>query len=173
MIEGPEKLPAGARGQGRKRSTMSSSQSQLWETVDVIREADGRYGREAYFFVMAALGATIRTLPPERLRDPERRHLSGRELLRGAVALARREFGSLAPTVFREWGVLLGEDIGRIVFQLVESGQLSARPEDTLEDFREGPDLLTELGERAGAPSNDTGKAGPGSRGGRGPEHRP
>src|SRR5207249_8250876 len=52
MIEGPEKLPAGARGQGRKRSTMSSSQSQLWETVDVIREADGRYGREAYFLVM-------------------------------------------------------------------------------------------------------------------------
>jgi uncharacterized repeat protein (TIGR04138 family) len=47
--------------------------------------------------------------------------------------------------VFREWGVASGEDVGRIVFQLVECGQLSARPEDTLEDFRGGPDLLAQL----------------------------
>jgi len=145
----------------------------LWETVDALREVDGRYGREAYFFVMAALGATVRTLPPERLRDPERRHLSGGELLRGVVTLARQEFGSLAATVFREWGLLGGEDIGRIVFQLVESGQLSARPEDALEDFRGGPDLLAELAGRAGAPSSDPGEASPGSRAGRGPERGP
>ena len=151
---------------------MSPSQSSLWEAVDAICEADRRYGREAYFFVMAALGATVRTLPPERLQDHERRHLSGPELLRGVVILARQEFGSLAPTVFREWGVLSGEDVGRIVFQLVESGQLSARPEDTLEDFREGPDLLTELA-GAGGPPTDRGGASPGSRAGRGPESRP
>jgi uncharacterized repeat protein (TIGR04138 family) len=38
--------------------------------------------------------------------------------------------------VFREWGVVAGEDVGAMVFQLVGSGQLSARPEDTLDDFR-------------------------------------
>jgi uncharacterized repeat protein (TIGR04138 family) len=58
-------------------------------------------------------------------------------LLRGLVRLARQEFGVLGPTVFREWGVLTGEDVGRIVFRLVDCGELSARPEDTLEDFRD------------------------------------
>jgi uncharacterized repeat protein (TIGR04138 family) len=61
------------------------------------------------------------------------------------IYLARREFGSLAPIVFQEWGVRRGEDVGAIVFELVEAGQLSARPEDTIEDFREWPDLTRAL----------------------------
>jgi uncharacterized repeat protein (TIGR04138 family) len=68
-------------------------------------------------------------------------------LLRSAVTLARREFGSFAPTVFFEWGLRSGEDVGRLVFQLVEVRQLSARPEDSLDDFRGGPDLLKRLSE--------------------------
>jgi uncharacterized repeat protein (TIGR04138 family) len=108
----------------------------FWDVVDGIREADGRYRREAYGFLMAALGVTVQRLPEERRRDPARRHLSGSELLLGLVGLARNEFGELAPTVFSEWGVRRGEDVGEMVFQLVASGQLSARPEDTLEDFR-------------------------------------
>ena len=123
---------------------MSSSDLLFWDAVDRIREKEPRYRREAYGFVVAALGVTVQGLPPERLADPVQRHLAGRELLRGLVRLAREEFGVLAPTVFREWGVLLGEDVGHIVFGLVECGELSARPEDTLEDFR-GFDLFEEL----------------------------
>jgi uncharacterized repeat protein (TIGR04138 family) len=96
---------------------------------------------------MAALGATVQALPPERLADPERRHLSGQELLLGVVSLARREFGLMAPTVFREWAVATSADIGAIVFQLVGIGQLSARPEDRPEDFAGGPDLMRALSE--------------------------
>lgn len=124
---------------------MSPSDLSFWDAVDRIRLADPRYRREAYGFVMAALGATVQALPPERLADPARRHLSGQELLAGMVALARREFGVMAPTVFREWGVSRGADLGAIVFQLVESGQLSARPEDRIEDFGHGPDLMAVL----------------------------
>ena len=116
---------------------MSSSELLFWDVVDGIRESEPRYRREAYGFVVAALGSTVQALPPERLADPALRHLTGGELLRGLVQLARREFGVLGPTVFREWGVLTGEDIGRIVFRLVECGELSARPEDTLADFRD------------------------------------
>jgi len=123
---------------------MSSNDLLFWDTVDRIREAEPRYRREAYGFVVAALGATVQDLPPERLADPVRRHLSGRELLRGLVQLARQEFGPLAPMVFREWGIHAGEDVGRIVFRLVESGELSARPEDSLDDFR-GFDLFRAL----------------------------
>jgi len=108
----------------------------FWDVVDGIRETDGRYRREAYGFLMAALGAAVQALPEDRRSDVRRRHLSGGELLEGLVRLARNEFGELAPMVFVEWGVGGGEDVGEMVFQLVASGQLSARPEDTLEDFR-------------------------------------
>jgi len=131
---------------------MHSSEPSLLQTVDRIRARDGRYAREAYFFVVAALGLSVEALPAERRAHPERRHLSGQELVGGTVALARREFGALAPTVFSEWGVLAAEDIGVIVFQLVESGELSARPEDTLEDFRSGPDLMRALAADASVP---------------------
>jgi uncharacterized repeat protein (TIGR04138 family) len=131
---------------------MSATEVPFWQAVDDIRAGDGRYLREAYGFVVAALGHTVQSLPAERLSDPERRHLSGGELLQGVVRLARSEFGAMAATVFREWGVVSNEDVGAIVFQLVRCGQLSARPEDSLEDFGEGPELLEALGEPPSPP---------------------
>ncbi len=131
-----------------------SGETTFWDTVDALRETRPRYAREAYGFVVQALGVTVQSLPPERLADERRRHLSGGELLGGIVDLARREFGALAPMVFREWGVRTSEDVGEIVFELVRAGQLSARPEDTMDDFRDGPDLAAELG-------RDTGSRGP------------
>lgn len=127
-----------------------SGETTFWDTVDALRATRRRYAREAYGFVVAALGATVQALTPERAADPERRHLSGQELLAGVAALGGREFGPLATMVFREWGVRTAEDVGEIVFELVRAGQLSARPEDTVEDFRGGLDLMAEL-ERAAA----------------------
>ena len=123
-----------------------SEETTFWDAVDALRARRGRYAREAYGFVVNALGVTVRALPDARRADPERRHLSGGELLSGVVAMARQEFGTLAPMVFREWGVTSGEDVGEIVFELVGCNQLSARPEDTIEDFRGGRDLMAELG---------------------------
>lgn len=120
---------------------MPSSEPSFWAAVESLVERDGRYRREAYAFVLEALSATVEALPRERQDDPVRRHLSGGELIAGAVALARRQFGLMAPTVLREWGLASGEDVGHIVFQLVEAGFLSARPEDRLDDFLGIPDL--------------------------------
>src|SRR6266571_3838709 len=132
---------------------MTTDEMPFWDAVDHLRERDPRYRREAYGFVVAALGWTVETLPADRRRDPVHRHLSGGELLRGLAALARQEFGPLAGTVFSEWGVHSAEDVGRIVFQLVECQQLSKRPEDRLEDFR-GFDLAASLAaEPAGGPT--------------------
>ena len=126
---------------------MPPSEPSFWAAVDALRERDGRYRREAYAFVLGALGATVQALPRERQEDPVRRHLSGEELIQGAIALARREFGVMAPTVFQEWGLATGEDVGTIVFQLVELGILSARPEDRMDDFLGHPDLVRRVGE--------------------------
>jgi len=118
-----------------------SQETLFRDAVDELRSRGSRFAREAYVFVVAALGETVRQLPVERLGDPLRRHLSGQELTDGVIRIAREEFGALAPTVFGEWGVLRTEDIGEIVFELVEAGQLSARPEDRPEDFVTGIDL--------------------------------
>ena len=126
---------------------MSQTDVPFWDAVDRIREREPRYRREAYGFLLLALGATVNALAPERQADPARRHLSGQELLLGMVELAHHEFGPMAPAVFMEWGVRTSGDVGELVFQLVECGQLSARPEDRREDF-EGPDLMTMLSEK-------------------------
>jgi uncharacterized repeat protein (TIGR04138 family) len=119
------------------------------DAVDELRERGSRFAREAYVFVVAALGETVRALPTKRLADPVRRHLSGQELTAGVVRIAREEFGPLAPMVFLEWGVRATEDIGSIVFELVAAGQLNARPEDTMADFTGGRlDLLGALAGR-------------------------
>lgn len=122
-----------------------SGETTFWDAVDALREREVGYAREAYGFVAGALSATVQSLPPERLADGDRRHLSGGELVLGVIRMAREEFGVLAPMVFREWGVTSGEDIGRIVFQLVAANQLSAREQDTMADFVAGPDLLESL----------------------------
>ena len=120
---------------------MTHPPESLWDAIDRIRAADPRFRREAYGFVLLALGLAAQALPPERREDSERRHLTAAELLASVVDLAHQEFGAMAPTVFQEWGVRTAADVGELVFQLVESGQLSARPEDRREDFH-GPDLM-------------------------------
>ena len=111
----------------------------FWEKVHAICERDARFRREAYEFVMRALEhTTARVIGP-------RRHVSGQELLAGVVELARQEFGDLAWTVFREWGVTRSEDFGAIVFALVGDGLLGRQPEDSIQDFSGGIDLKHEL----------------------------
>lgn len=129
-----------------------ASELAFWDVVSGIRETDDRFRPQAYAFLMVALQHTVQLLPEERTSDPVRRHLSGRELLEGMARLAREEFGPLAPMVFAEWGVHRSEDVGEMVFQLVVNGQLSARPEDTLDDFR-GFDLGRELVQDPGGAS--------------------
>jgi uncharacterized repeat protein (TIGR04138 family) len=128
-----------------------SGETAFWDAVDALRAERRRYAREAYGFVVAGLTATVQGLPEERRSSAAARHLGGGELLAGLVRVARDEFGVMAPMVFREWGVCSSEDVGAIVFELVGCGQLSARPEDTLDDFRRGFDLMGELG--AGLPN--------------------
>src|SRR5437660_1390603 len=60
-------------------SSMNRPESSFWDAVDGIRERDPAYGREAYGFVVAALGVVAEALPAERRRDRERRHLTGAE----------------------------------------------------------------------------------------------
>lgn len=62
-------------------------------------------------------------------------HISGRQLLEGIRELALKEFGMMTIPVFRHWGIASTEDFGRIVWDLVERGDMRKTERDRLSDF--------------------------------------
>lgn len=96
--------------------------------MDRIRLRENRFHEHAYLFVLSALEYC-------QTRLPERRHLTGPELLDGCRALAIERYGVLARTVLAYWGVTTTVDFGDIVFTLVDLGLLQSQPSDTREEF--------------------------------------
>lgn len=96
-----------------------------------------RYHRNAYLFVFSALQFTQERLnrtAADVLREEEA-HINGRELCEGFRDLALQKFGMLTTTVLNRWGVHSTEDIGRIVFELIERGEMRKTENDSLDDF--------------------------------------
>ena len=115
------------------------------DIVEVVRR-DRRYPYEAYEFLFQALAHTqkLNGRAPDAADEPRPgtdRHVSGRELLDGVCDLARREFGLLAPDVFHAWGVRRTDDVGELVFNLIEAQLLSKTDRDDRADFRDAFDL--------------------------------
>src|SRR5919198_3781916 len=111
--------------------------------VDIVRR-DRRYAYEAYEFVFEALSHTQRMVgrvPLGGETPTEEHHVSGKEILEGAVDLAREEYGFLARTVFQQWGIRRTGDLGELVFNLIESGLLSKTDTDSRADFHDVFDL--------------------------------
>lgn len=104
------------------------------ELLQSILTRDPRYASEAYAFVRGGLDVTVR-----RLEKP--RHVSGQELLDGIREFALAEFGPMAQTVLNGWGIQRTEDIGEIVFNMVESGLLGKTEKDSRADFANGYDF--------------------------------
>jgi uncharacterized repeat protein (TIGR04138 family) len=98
------------------------------EVMARIRARGGQYHERAYLFVLA----TIEFL---QNRLEVRRHVTGAELAWACRDFARQQFGLLALGVLGHWGINRTEDIGRIVFTLVEIGLLVTQPGDHESDF--------------------------------------
>jgi uncharacterized repeat protein (TIGR04138 family) len=110
------------------------------DQVEAIVRRDRRYDRMAYAFVSEALRHTAQRLGRKgQVVDPARGertgHVSGRELCEGMAEFALQQYGRLARTVLEHWGVRRSEDIGEIVFNMVEVGLLNKTEEDRREDF--------------------------------------
>jgi uncharacterized repeat protein (TIGR04138 family) len=116
-----------------KESTSDERRS-FAEGLEVILRADPRYEREAYAFVMEALAFTCHELERQG-------HVTGQELLQGFRKYALREFGPMARVTLGEWGIAQCEDVGNIVFNLVEHRLLRKTDEDSIGDFSGGYDF--------------------------------
>jgi uncharacterized repeat protein (TIGR04138 family) len=103
------------------------------------------FAYEAYEFVCEAVTFTQKRLGRDPEAEPDEpdadHHVSGAELLRGVCDLAVREFGMMAPVVFRQWCVRTTDDVGKMVFNLIKAGRLSKSDRDVPEDFRDLFDL--------------------------------
>lgn len=109
------------------------------EIVEQIIELNPRYDREAYRFVKEALEFTIKQR--KRTLAEGSHHVNAAELLDGFRQFALKEFGPMTSTVLDYWRVRTSEDVGQIVFDLIEAGVFGKTESDSLEDFRGGLDF--------------------------------
>ncbi len=128
------------------------------EALELMRQKDPRYAREAYFFVREALDYTQKTIGKDNRGVI--RHVSGQELLAGIRDYALSQFGPMAMMVLEEWGIRACEDFGEIVFNMVEFGVLAKTEKDSRADFAGGYEFH-EAFRKPFLPSQRTAKAGP------------
>ena len=103
----------------------------------------GAYPPEAYDFVQQGLSFTVQHFHGRAAKPRANRHVSGQQLCEGIRQYALNQYGMLAATVLRMWNIQSTVDFGRIVFALIEAGQMQKTDEDTIEDFRNVYDFKT------------------------------
>ena len=99
------------------------------EILEKLRDRNPRFHGKAYLFLLSALHAVVAEFDKPR-------HVSGEELALGVRDLALKQYGPMARTVLGHWGIHDTEDLGEIVFAMVECGVLVKQEEDCREDFR-------------------------------------
>ena len=108
---------------------MENPTAELLQKIREVYRNDPQYKPESYLFVLAALHFTVSSLP-------ERRHVTGQELLTGIRVYGLDQFGPLTRQVFEHWDIKTTEDFGNIVFSLVETKLLGKTDADSIQDFK-------------------------------------
>lgn len=121
---------------------------QARERIVHIAAEDGRYDPAAFFFVNEAVASAVKWLKSGEMKprdaassrgeDGANFHISGYELLEAFRRLAKERWGCMTTTVLSHWGVKSTEDVGEIVFLMVEDEKLEwkRRDSDTKDEFR-------------------------------------
>ena len=113
----------------------------LVEAITNICVKDPRFHLDSYIFVLESLDFTSKMLKNQNQSTRER-HVEGHELLEGIRHFSLQEYGPMAFTVLTRWGIERTEDIGEIVFNLVDAGKLRRTEEDSKSDFENGFDFI-------------------------------
>jgi uncharacterized repeat protein (TIGR04138 family) len=98
------------------------------DLIERVASTHGRYPPPAYAFVLAALEYC-------QVRRPVRGHIAGDAFARACRDFALERFGLTSRTVLSHWGIHRTQDIGCMVYHLIEVGLLVSQPEDRIEDF--------------------------------------
>ncbi|WP_010582569.1 Minf_1886 family protein [Schlesneria paludicola] len=93
-----------------------------------------KFHPHAYLFITDAL-SEAQTSSGRDHQSETGGHVSARELLEGVRTLGQRRFGMMATAVFQHWGISTTGDVGRIVFELIELGEMKKTDNDQFGDF--------------------------------------
>lgn len=106
---------------------------QFEQSVVSILKREKRFEPHAYFFLKDALDYTLKRIAENN--GGQARHVSGPELLEGFRDYALEQFGPMASTLMREWGIRKCQDVGDMVFHLIEEQVFGRQESDSREDF--------------------------------------
>jgi uncharacterized repeat protein (TIGR04138 family) len=101
--------------------------------IEAIVKRDPRFHPAAYIFLKEALDHTLKKVMESN--QGRARHVSGSELLHGFRELALQQFGPMASTLLNEWGMTRCQDVGDMVFLLIEEQVFGKQDSDSKEDF--------------------------------------
>lgn len=99
------------------------------QAVEEICVKDVRYKPEGYEFVSQALNFTRKKMKKDG-------HITGRELSEGMRDFAIDQYGPMAKSVLKHWGIHKTEDFGNIVFNLIEKKIFFKTENDSIDDFK-------------------------------------
>jgi uncharacterized repeat protein (TIGR04138 family) len=116
---------------------------QFEQSVVSILKRDKRFDPHAYFFLKDALDFTLKRIA--EANGGQARHVSGPELLAGYRDYALEQFGPMASTLMKEWSIRKCQDVGDMVFHLIEEQVFGKQESDKKEDFSEAFDFEASL----------------------------
>jgi uncharacterized repeat protein (TIGR04138 family) len=116
---------------------------QFEQSVVTILKREKRFDPHAYFFLKDALDFTLKRIAEGN--GGKARHVSGPELLAGYRDFALEQFGPMASTLMKEWGVRKCQDVGDMVFLLIDEQVFGKQDSDRREDFSEAFDFEESL----------------------------
>jgi uncharacterized repeat protein (TIGR04138 family) len=116
---------------------------QFEQSVVSILKRDKRFDPHAYFFLKDALDFTLKRIAESN--GGQARHVSGPELLAGCRDYALEQFGPMASTLMNEWSIRKCQDVGDMVFHLIEEQVFGKQESDKKEDFSEVFDFQASL----------------------------
>jgi len=105
------------------------------EKLRLLLAEDDRFDAEAYNFIYEALDWTLQHVVTSE--DRNNQHVTGQELLEGVRQYAIDQFGCLAGTVLKSWGITATCSVGDMVFNLVSYDLMGKQENDSPADFRD------------------------------------
>ncbi|MEE2808704.1 MAG: Minf_1886 family protein [Verrucomicrobiota bacterium] len=106
------------------------------DAVEQVLTNDSSYSSDSYYFLQEVLLKAVEIQRKET--SGENKHVTGEDLLDVFRDRALAQFGPMAMTVLQEWGLSKTEDIGDMVFNLIEAGAFGKSEHDKREDFMNG-----------------------------------
>ena len=105
------------------------------DAVEEVLKSNSNYSADAYYFLQEVLLQAVEK--QRKSSGGENKHVSGFELLESFRERMLKQFGPMSMTLLGEWGVSCTEDVGKMVFNLIEVGAFGKSKQDEEKDFVE------------------------------------